>query len=98
MQTSITMPSSTTTSASPEKEKDIILNDILPNPTTDLHWSHFLGAIQDIFSHNASTHPSRICVTETTSPTAAERVFTYQQISEAANVLSHHLIEKGVGR
>ena len=83
-----------TLTTSPEN-KD---NDPRPNPTTPLNWSSYAGSIQDIFSHNATKHPDRICVTETASPTAGERQFTYRQISEAANVLAWHLVESGVGR
>lgn len=31
----------------------------LPDPTADLHWSAFRGAIQDIFEANALKHPDR---------------------------------------
>ena len=72
--------------------------DVRPDPTIDLHWSSFAGPIQDIFSRNATSHPERICVTETASPNSRERQFTYRQIHEASNVLSHKLIESGVQR
>ncbi|RAL64359.1 hypothetical protein DID88_001835 [Monilinia fructigena] len=32
----------------------------LPDPTSDLHWSAFRGAIQDIFTANAEAHPDRL--------------------------------------
>ncbi|KAH3686485.1 hypothetical protein WICPIJ_002538, partial [Wickerhamomyces pijperi] len=40
---------------------------VLPDPTIDLDWSNFRGAIQDIFSDNADKHPDRTCVVETAS-------------------------------
>jgi len=73
-------------------------NDVRPDPTSDLNWSGYYGAIHDIFSTNAKAHPSRECVIETACSTAPERVFTYQQIDEASNVLAHHLVSNGVQR
>ena len=71
----------------------------LPDPTTNLHWSDYRGAIHEIFSENAVRHPERQCVIETAvSPTAASRVFTYQQIYEASNILAHYLIANRVDR
>lgn len=72
---------------------------ILPDPTRDLHWNHFRGAIHDIFSDNAEKFPERTCVVETASflyPESKDRVFTYQQINEASNVIAHHLIAQGI--
>ncbi|KAJ8097382.1 hypothetical protein POJ06DRAFT_303633 [Lipomyces tetrasporus] len=71
----------------------------LPDPTRDLHWGEFRGAIHDIFSANAKKHPNRLCVLETKSPfddTTKDRPFTYKQIDEASNILAHHLISKGI--
>ena len=70
----------------------------LPDPTSDLHWSAFRGAIQDIFTANAEAHPDRLCVVETASATSPRREFTYRQINEASNILAHHLVERGVQR
>ncbi|KAF3911567.1 hypothetical protein ABW20_dc0110497 [Dactylellina cionopaga] len=73
--------------------------DILPDPKKNLNWSAFRGAIHDIFSENAKKHPDRPCVVETPDFTEAgsvERVFTYQQIDEASNILAHHLIKSGI--
>ncbi|RYP01687.1 hypothetical protein DL764_006150 [Monosporascus ibericus] len=70
----------------------------LPDPTSDLHWSAFRGAIQDIFSANAKKHPERLCVVETASPTSPRREFTYRQIDEASNILAHHLVQSGIQR
>ncbi|KAI9681335.1 MAG: large subunit of alpha-aminoadipate reductase [Caeruleum heppii] len=65
--------------------------NILPDPTRDLHWSDFRGAIHDIFHQNALSHPDRSCIVETSG-----RTFTYQQIDQASNVLAHHLLQHGV--
>jgi L-aminoadipate-semialdehyde dehydrogenase len=73
-------------------------NDVRPDPTSDLNWSNYYGAIHEIFSNNAKAHPSRACVVETACSSAPERVFTYQQINEASNVLAHHLVSNGVQR
>ena len=72
---------------------------ILPDPTKDLGWSNFRGAIHDIFSANAKKHPERECIIETADfndPTSKGRVFTYKQIDEASNILAHHFVQKGV--
>lgn len=66
----------------------------IPDPTADLHWGNFKGAIHDIFTDNARRHPDRLCITET-SP---RREFTYKQISQAANVVAQHLVASGVQR
>lgn len=70
----------------------------LPDPTADLHWSAFRGAIQDIFTANAEAHPDRLCVVETASGSSPRREFTYRQINEASNVLAHHLVQSGIQR
>ncbi|KAI9733546.1 MAG: large subunit of alpha-aminoadipate reductase [Cirrosporium novae-zelandiae] len=80
---------------------DIITKEqraVLPDPTTDLHWSDFKGSIQDIFSQNALRHPDRLCVIETASPSSPRREFTYRHINEASNVLAHHLLKAGIER
>lgn len=70
----------------------------LPDPTSDLHWSDFRGAIHDIFAANAEAHPDRLCVVETASETSLRREFTYRQINEASNILAHHLVANGMQR
>ena len=70
----------------------------IPDPTADLHWSAFRGAIQDIFAKNAETHPDRLCVVETASESSPRREFTYKQINEASNILAHHLVQSGIKR
>lgn len=71
---------------------------LLPDPTADLHWSRFRGAIHDIFAENAVRHPEKLCIVETKSETSAHREFTYRQINEASNILGHHLVQAGVER
>ncbi|KKY28871.1 putative alpha-aminoadipate reductase large [Phaeomoniella chlamydospora] len=71
---------------------------ILPDPTTDLGWWNFRGAIHDIFTHNAEQHPDRECVIETKSYNSPRRVFTYQHINEASNLLAHHFVKSGIER
>ncbi|PHH52068.1 L-2-aminoadipate reductase large subunit [Ceratocystis fimbriata CBS 114723] len=67
----------------------------IPDPTIDLHWDDFKGAIHDIFESNALKHPERPCVIETKTATTPERTFTYKQINEAANVLAHYFVANG---
>ena len=73
-------------------------SDFLPDPTADLHWSDFRGAIHDIFAANAAAHPDRLCVVETASGSSPRREFTYRQINEASNILAHHLVQSGIER
>ncbi|TKA82073.1 hypothetical protein B0A55_01519 [Friedmanniomyces simplex] len=73
-------------------------DDVRPDPTADLHWSTYRGAIHEIFSNNAKAHPDRTCVVETASSTSPERAFTYQHINEASNILAHHLVRNGIQR
>jgi L-aminoadipate-semialdehyde dehydrogenase len=68
----------------------------LPDPTTDLDWSGYVGSIQSIFAENAKKHPDRVCVVETKSSESPERSFTYKQIYEASNTLAHHLHDAGI--
>ena len=70
----------------------------LPDPTANLHWSAFQGAIQDIFADNASKFPHRICVVETASSTTPQREFSYQHIHESSSVIAHHFLQHGIER
>ncbi|SLM34666.1 l-aminoadipate-semialdehyde dehydrogenase large subunit [Lasallia pustulata] len=70
----------------------------LPDPTVDLHWSEFRGAIHDIFAANAERHPERLCVAETSSESSPRREFTYRQIHEGSSLLAHHLVTNGIQR
>ena len=76
--------------ATPEEKK------LLPDPTSDLEWSNFRGAIHDIFAANAEAHPDRTCVVETKSEDGPKRTFTYQQIHHGSSVLAHHLLKSGL--
>ena len=79
--------------------KTPVQENILPDPTRDLDWSNFRGAIHDIFSANAEKHPDRECIIETADVTQHEsrnRVFTYKQIDETSNILAHHFLHKGI--
>lgn len=72
---------------------------VLPDPTRDLHWNGFRGAIHDIFADNADKFPDRTCIVETPSfldTDSTGRSFTYQQINEASNVIAHYLIAQGI--
>lgn len=80
---------------------DFVTNEqraLLPDPTRDLGWSSFRGAIHDIFSANAEAHPEWLCVVETRFGASPERRFTYKQIHEASNILAHYLVQSGVER
>ncbi|KAH8899957.1 L-aminoadipate-semialdehyde dehydrogenase large subunit [Thozetella sp. PMI_491] len=67
----------------------------LPDPTIDLGWNDWRGAIHDIFAANAEAHPDRHCVVETKGPRTPERIFTYRQINESSNQLAHYLLTNG---
>lgn len=72
---------------------------ILPDPTKNLGWCDFVGCIHDIFQDNAEKFPDRTCVVETPSGTNKKsRVFTYQDINRASNVVGHYLIKTGIQR
>lgn len=68
----------------------------LPDPTIDLDWSGYTGAIHEIFHKNALKNPDAPCLTETASSTTPERRFTYKQIYEASNILAHQLRDAGI--
>ncbi|KAI0827132.1 L-aminoadipate-semialdehyde dehydrogenase large subunit [Trametes gibbosa] len=75
----------------------------LPDPTADLNWCDFKGAIPDVFSRNARQWPDRQCVIQcipacSLDEPQAKRAFTYSQILHASNILAHHLIQGGVKR
>lgn len=71
----------------------------LPDPTADLNWCDWKGAITDIFSQNASKFPDRSCVVQTAGNDLSHPItYTYGAIRRAANVLAHHLLAYGVQR
>lgn len=72
--------------------------DVLPDPTADLHWGRYEGAIHDRFADNANRFPDRLCVVETVSRTAPQREFTYQQIHFASNIIAHYFLQHGIQR
>lgn len=76
---------------------------LLPDPTADLHWCDFKGAIPDIFSRNAKQFPDRPCVIQclpSSDPNVPQEkiTFTYSAIRRASNIMAHHLIQGGVQR
>lgn len=72
----------------------------LPNPTTDLDWCGWKGAITDVFSRNARLHPDKPCVVQylSTGSGVDRSSFSYDAILKASNILSHHLIKGGIQR
>ncbi|KAL5338832.1 L-aminoadipate-semialdehyde dehydrogenase large subunit [Aspergillus crustosus] len=74
------------------------LASLLPDPTTDLNWTNYNGAIHEIFARNANDHPERLCVLETKGFKSPERRFTYQQINESSNQLAHFFVANGCER
>ncbi|KAI0938556.1 putative NRPS-like protein biosynthetic cluster [Taiwanofungus camphoratus] len=75
----------------------------LPDPTADLNWCDWKGAITDVFSRNARQWPDRPCVIQCLPPVGfnesqGKRTFTYGTILRASNILAHHLLQGGVQR
>ena len=75
----------------------------LPNPTEDLHWCDWKGAITDVFSRNACQWPDRPCViqsilAETSDQIQEKRTYTYATIRRASNILAHYLLRGGIQR
>ncbi|KAI0551905.1 putative aminoadipate protein [Xylaria curta] len=68
----------------------------LPDPTADLDWSGYVGAIHEVFRRQAEAHPDRVCIVETASSTTPERRFTYREVYEATNTLAHYLHDAGI--
>lgn len=84
-------------------------NAFLPDPTKDLEWCGWRGAITQIFERNARAHPDRRCIVESLSddsgslaepaaPASRVREITYGQLDRASNVVAHHLLQAGVQR
>lgn len=71
---------------------------VVPDPTENLDWTNFRGAIQDLFAQNAAKFPERECIVETENvfTNAPQRSFTYGQIDEASNIVAHHLLANGI--
>ena len=70
--------------------------NIIPNPTINLGWTNFRGAIHDIFQENTAKHPDRTLVVETPVSDEESRIFTYQDINRASNIVAHKLIADGI--
>lgn len=75
----------------------------LPDPTANLHWCDWKGAITDIFSNNAHQWPHRPCVIQSLPASDLQqpqerRVFTYDVIRRASNILAHYLLQSGIQR
>ena len=75
----------------------------LPNPTADLDWCGWKGAITDVFSLNARQLPDRPCVIQSIpsyNPAEPQQTvtFSYAAILRTSNILAHHLIKTGVQR
>lgn len=75
----------------------------LPDPTGDLNWCDWKGAITDVFSKNAQLWPDRPCVIQSLISASLdvpqERVtHSYGAIRRASNIVAHHLIKHGVKR
>ncbi|KAH9161398.1 alpha-aminoadipate reductase Lys1p [Lactarius sanguifluus] len=73
----------------------------LPDPTADLNWCDWKGAITDIFSRNARRFPLRPCVIQSLPSCdldePQERIyFSYGTILRASNIVAHHLISGGI--
>lgn len=72
----------------------MIHSKVKPDPTSDLQWGLWNGAIHEILHRNALDFPKRRCIVETNP----WREFTYQQIDQASNILGHHFLSVGVTR
>lgn len=75
----------------------------LPDPTGDLNWCGWKGAITDVFSRNARQWPERPCVLQSVPAAAMSETqdviaYSYGAILRASNILAHHLIKEGVQR
>ncbi|KAG0224444.1 hypothetical protein B0O80DRAFT_495528 [Mortierella sp. GBAus27b] len=80
--------------------------EVLPDPSANLHWSNWPGAIHDIFARNAKAFPERECVFESrdilsddgTGRVVGQRkhVYTFGQLHEASNLVAHALVKGGI--
>ena len=73
----------------------------LPDPSADLNWCDWKGAITDVFSQNARLFPQRTCIVQSIPAThldepQEQRYFSYGAILGASNILSHYLISGGI--
>ena len=75
---------------------------ILPDPTADLNWCDWKGAIPDIFTANARRWPNRACVIQSVGgsdlPAQLTITYTYAMILSASNTVAHRLLNGGIQR
>ncbi|KAK0192225.1 alpha-aminoadipate reductase Lys1p, partial [Armillaria mellea] len=75
----------------------------LPDPTADLNWCDWKGAVTDVFSRNAREWPDRPCVIQSLpafslSDPQEKITYSYGAIRRASNILAHHLLKGGIQR
>lgn len=73
------------------------IKSVLPDPTADLHWDKFEGAITDIFARNAKEFPERNFVTQTYENGDIKQ-YNYKKMNASANLVANYLISKGIER
>jgi L-aminoadipate-semialdehyde dehydrogenase len=78
-------------------------NAKLPDPTADLNWCDWKGAITDVFSRNARQWPYRPCVIQsfpaaTLDEPQEKQAYSYSTIRRVSNILAHHLLQGGIQR
>ncbi|ESK92904.1 aminoadipate-semialdehyde dehydrogenase [Moniliophthora roreri MCA 2997] len=77
--------------------------EVIPDPTADLNWCDWKGAITDVFSRNAKEFPHRSCIIQSLpapslSDPQEKATYSYGAVRRAANVLAHHLLKGGIQR
>lgn len=70
----------------------------LPDPTGDLNWCDWKGAITDVFSQNARQWPDRPCVVQSLPDSLQKVIYSYGAIRNASNILAHYLLKGGIQR
>ncbi|EPS94424.1 hypothetical protein FOMPIDRAFT_1038849 [Fomitopsis schrenkii] len=76
---------------------------ILHDPTANLNWCDWKGAITDVFSRNARRWPDRLCVIQCLPSPSFDQpqekcTFSHRMIHHTSNILAHHLLRGGVQR
>ncbi|XBW36546.1 hypothetical protein QEN19_002122 [Hanseniaspora menglaensis] len=70
---------------------------VIPEPRANLGWNNFRGAIHDIFQEKTKENPNKTLIIETPlSKNGESRLFSYQDINRASNIVSHNLIANGI--
>ncbi|EIE87722.1 hypothetical protein G6F46_005476 [Rhizopus delemar] len=72
-------------------------NSPLPDPTADLQWSLWRGAITDIFADNANKYPNKTCIIESRDDDT-KITYNYEQINQASNLVAHYLLANNIQR